>query len=71
MIYYEFLKFGLFSRIYKSFSIYFNSRKGLLRQHDVMLTSAGQQDGPGQTDKWVPHVSAISFAKKIIRTKPD
>ena len=32
--------------------------KGLLRQHEVMLTSAGQQAGPGQTDQWVPHVSS-------------
>ena len=59
MIYYEFLKFGLFSGIYKSFWIYFNSRKGLLHQHDVMLTSASQQTGPGQTDQWAPHVRSL------------
>ena len=58
MIYYEFLKFGGFYGIYKSFWIYLNSRKGLLCQHDVMLTSASQQNGPGQTDQRVPHVSS-------------
>ena len=41
--FYDLLKFRAFSEIIKSFKIYLNSRKELLRQHDLIVTSAGQQ----------------------------
>ena len=39
------------------FLIYFNSTKELLRQHDLMLTSAGQRAVQVKPDVWGPHVS--------------
>ena len=58
MIYYEFLKLDHFLKFINHSRFILIPEKGLLRQHDVMLTSAGQQTGTGQTDQWVPHVSS-------------
>ena len=58
MNFYDFSKFWIFSELNKSFLIYLKSRKGLLRQPDTIMTSAGQ---PGtvhvKPDQWDPLVS--------------
>ena len=57
MNYYEFLKFGVFSIIYKSFLIYFNSKKSFtasaLRKADVSRSTDPVQVKP---DQWDPPV---------------
>ena len=58
MNFYDLLKFRAFSENIKSFKIYLNSRKELLRQHDVGMTSAGQQGLVRvKPDQWGPLVS--------------
>ena len=53
-----FRSLGHFSENNKSFKIYLNSRKHLLRQQCVTVTSAGQQTLLlVKPDVWGPHVS--------------